>query len=184
MPIPNTTLARTEHTIQTPLLHESYALGSTFGVALIRLHIALRGSVMNSIFLRLLGEKFFYVLKKQCGKLSGFCAGCIGDRPFGLRGWLFHQYRVHNDKSAVFERVVCMVVSGVGIHFRSQHQVGSLILICDSVRNTFFPLLQTRLGRPVAFLLSPIFHFGVRFCFFSSESYWSNSGYLYSLLCI
>lgn len=44
---------------------------------------------MNSIFLRPLGEKFFYVLKKQCGKLSGFCAGCIGDRPFGLRGWLF-----------------------------------------------------------------------------------------------
>lgn len=78
-----------------------------------------------------------------------------------------HRHRLHNDKSAVFERVVCMaVVDFVGIHFRSQHQVGSLILICDSVRNTFFPLLRTRLGRQLAFLLSPIFRFGVLALFF------------------
>lgn len=47
--------------------------------------------------------------------------------------------------------------SGVGFIFRSQHQVrGSLILICDSVRSTFFPLLRTRLGQQFTFLLLPI----------------------------
>lgn len=71
---------------------------------------------MNSIFLRPLVEKFFYVLKKQCGncqsELGGrrvvwlVCWAALG-RGLGCAGGSsIHQYRVHNAKSAVFERVV------------------------------------------------------------------------------
>lgn len=69
-------------------------------------------------------------------------------------GFSIHQHRVHNDKSAW---VVGFVGHRVVIRFRLQHQVGSFILICDSVRNNFFPLLQLADG--ICFFCHRIFFF-------------------------